>query len=87
VPHAPRTALGLLQFIDFAHGTLNMKTYTVITWAKFFILSSDIDVVGGLGDSDTAAYLAKGLAQDERGVSWSMGSEFPIISQLLTLPS
>jgi hypothetical protein len=48
---------------------------------------SDIEVIGAMGDSDTAAYNAKFLPRDERGVSWSIGGENPYIGKLITLPS
>lgn len=52
----------------------------------------DIEVVGAIGDSLTAANAARsvtpvGIAQQFRGISWSIGGENPDIKKLVTLPS
>ncbi|RNA03249.1 phospholipase membrane-associated-like, partial [Brachionus plicatilis] len=52
----------------------------------------DIEIISAIGDSLTAANGAKattilGLIEECRGVSWSMGSENPDLSQSITLPN
>jgi phospholipase B1 len=49
-------------------------------------------VIGAIGDSLTAANGAKatlltGLLIEERGISWSIGSENKNLEKLVTLPS
>lgn len=53
---------------------------------------NDIEIIGAIGDSLTAANGAKastilGLMEECRGVSWSMGSENPLLENSITLPS
>jgi len=53
---------------------------------------NDIEIIGAIGDSLTAANGAKagtilGLIEECRGVSWSMGSEKSDVSQSITLPN
>jgi hypothetical protein len=52
----------------------------------------DVEIVGALGDSGSSAFGAKAtmlhdMVQDERGVSWSSGGEYPDLKVLVTLPS
>jgi hypothetical protein len=62
--------------------------FLIEAWINYLLKNqSDIEVIAAIGDSDTAAYLAKGNPLDERGVSWSIGGENPSISTLITLPS
>jgi hypothetical protein len=53
---------------------------------------NDIEVIGAMGDSLTAANGAKAtnlqmMSIEDRGVSWSMGGENPNINLVVTLPS
>ncbi|RNA24384.1 phospholipase membrane-associated-like [Brachionus plicatilis] len=53
---------------------------------------NDIEYIGAVGDSLTAANGAKastilGLIEECRGVSWSMGGERPDLSESITLPN
>jgi phospholipase B1 len=53
---------------------------------------NDIEVIGAMGDSSTAANGARArslfmLLIEYRGVAWSIGGENPDITQLITLPS
>ena len=52
----------------------------------------DVEVIGAIGDSLTAANGAKaktviGVMTEDRGVSWSIGGEDGNINNLITLPS
>jgi hypothetical protein len=56
------------------------------------LMPGDVDVIAALGDSLTAANGAKartiiGLLLEDRGISWSIGSESSDITKLITLPS
>lgn len=56
------------------------------------IRPNDIDVIGAIGDSLTAANGAKatlitGLLTEERGISWSIGAENKNLEKLVTLPN
>jgi hypothetical protein len=56
-------------------------------FSYFFFLKSDIEVIGAIGDDDTAATFVNNVNQDDYGFSFVTGSSYDTVRSEISLAS